>query len=87
MYVVADTYPWVWFLTASPRLSQKAKSVLSDQSNLIILPSIVMMEIKYLYHRKRITLSFEEVLQQVESCENIILYQLDIHSYNSSNKS
>ena len=40
MYIVTDTHPWVWFLTASQRLSQKAKSVLSDTSNLIIVPSI-----------------------------------------------
>lgn len=36
------------------------------------------MEIKCLYQRKRITLSFEEVLQQAETCENIFLYPLDI---------
>jgi PIN domain nuclease of toxin-antitoxin system len=78
VYIVTDTHPWVWFLTASPRLSQKAKSILSDPFNLIILPSIVMMEIKYLYLHKRITLSFEEALQQVETSENILLYPLNI---------
>ena len=78
MYIVTDTHPWVWFLTASPRLSQNAKSVLSDPSNLIIVPSIVMLEIKYLYQHKRITLSFEEALQQVETSENILLHPLDI---------
>lgn len=78
MYIVTDTHPCVWFLTASPRLSQKAESILSDPSNLIILPSIVMMEIKYLYQHKRITLSFEEALQQVETSENILLHPLDI---------
>ena len=62
MYIVTDTHPWVWFLTASPRLSQKAKSILSYPSNLIILPSIVMMEIKYLYQHKRITLSFDKAI-------------------------
>lgn len=62
MYIVTDTHPWVWFLTANPRLSQKAKSILSDPSNLIILPSIVMMEIKYLYQRKRITLSIDKAI-------------------------
>lgn len=87
MYIVTDTHPWVWFFTASPRLSQKAKSILSDPSNLIILPSIVMMEIKYLYQHKRITLFFEEALQQVETSENILLHPLDIsYSNNSPNK-
>jgi PIN domain nuclease of toxin-antitoxin system len=78
VYIVADIHPWVWFLTASPRLSQNAKSVLSDPSNLIIVPSIVMMEIRYLYQHKRITLSFEEALQQIEASENVLLYPLDI---------
>ncbi len=78
MYIVTDTHPWVWFLTANQRLSQKAKSVLSNPSCQIIVPSIVMMEIKYLYQHKRISLSFEEALQQVETSENILLHPLDI---------
>ncbi len=78
MDVVTDTHPWVWFLAANPRLSKKAKSTLSDPSNIIIVPSIVMMEIKYLYQRKRIELSFEEALFQVETSDNIVLYPLDI---------
>lgn len=78
MNIVTDTHPWVWFLTANPRLSLKAKDVLSDSSNLIIIPSIVMLEIKYLYNRKRISLTFEEALQQVEIGKNILLHPLDI---------
>lgn len=84
MYIVTDTHPWVWFLTASSRLSEKAKSVLSDSSNLIIVPSIVMMEIKYLYQHKHIILSFEEAFQQVETSENILLYPLDISVVNTA---
>ncbi len=78
MHIVTDTHPWVWFLTANPRLSSKAKTVLSDSSNLIIVPSIVMMEIKYLYQHKRIPLSFELALQQIERCKNLLLHPLDI---------
>lgn len=37
-----------------------------------------MMEIKYLYHRKRTPLSFEEVLQQVETAENILFHPMDL---------
>lgn len=57
MTVVTDTHPWIWFFTGSPRLSNHAKSILSDRANTIIVPSIVMLEIKYLYRRKRITVS------------------------------
>ena len=41
MNVVADTHAWVWFLTANPRLSIKAKAALSHPENLIIIPTIV----------------------------------------------
>ena len=78
MHIVTDTHPWVWFLTKNPRLSVKAKDALTDASNLIIIPSIVLMEIKYLYLHKRITLSFEVTLQKIESCDNILVYPLDI---------
>jgi len=76
--VVTDTHPWIWFFTGSPRLSNHAKSILSDRANTIIVPSIVMLEIKYLYLHKRIMLSFEVTLQKIESCDNILVYPLDI---------
>jgi len=76
--IVADTHPWVWFLTANPRLSPKAKASLSDSSNLVIVPSIVMLEVKYLYYRKRISISFEEVLSTTETSENVVIHPLDI---------
>jgi len=78
VHIVTDTHPWVWFLTANPRLSSKAKGALADPSNLIIVPSIVLMEIRYLYQHRRIPLSFEAAMEQVESCSNILIVPLDI---------
>ena len=78
MIIVTDTHPWVWFLTANHRLSSKAKVFLSDSSNLIIIPSIVVLEVKYLYSRKRISVSFEEVLGKTETSENVVIHPLDI---------
>lgn len=78
MTIVTDTHPWIWFLAASPRLSASAKVSLSNPSNLIVVPSIVMLEIKYLYNRRRISISFEEALQQIEIAANVLLHPLDI---------
>ena len=78
MIIVTDTHPWVWFLTANPHLSTKAKSSLSDSSNLIVVPSIVMLEVKYLYDRKRISISFDEVVEKAETSENVVIHPLDI---------
>ena len=51
---------------------------MADPSNQIIIPSIVMMEIRYLYQHKRIPLSFEYALQQVEASNNILIAPMDI---------
>jgi PIN domain nuclease of toxin-antitoxin system len=76
--IVTDTHAWVWFLTANPHLSTKAKSSLSDSSNLVVVPSIVMLEIKCLYDRKRISISFDEVVEKAETSENVVIHPLDI---------
>lgn len=78
MIIVTDTHPWVWFLTANPRLSLKGKDILSDPSNLIVVPSIVMLELKYLYIRKRISLTFGEALHHLELTSNVLLHPLDL---------
>ena len=37
-----------------------------------------MLEVKYLYSRKRISISFEEVLEKTETSENVVIHPLDI---------
>jgi hypothetical protein len=37
-----------------------------------------MLEIRYLYNRKRISISFEEALQHIETAANVLLHPLDI---------
>jgi len=76
--VVADTHSLVWFLTGNPRLSPNAKTSLSDFSNLLIIPSIDMLEVRYLYDRKRISISFEEVLEKIETSENVVIHPLNM---------
>ena len=77
MTIVTDTHPWVWSLAANPRLSANAKASLSNPSNLIIVPSIVILEIRYLYDRRRISISFEEALRHIEAATNALLHPLD----------
>jgi len=39
---------------------------------------LVMLEVKYLHSRKRISISFEEVLEKTETSENVVIHPLDI---------
>jgi hypothetical protein len=37
-----------------------------------------MLEIRYLYNRRRISISFKEALQRIEAAANVLLHPLDI---------
>jgi PIN domain nuclease of toxin-antitoxin system len=54
MTYVLDTHPIVWFLEGSGRLSAQAGIVLRAPSHRFILPTMVLVEITYLYSKGRI---------------------------------
>ena len=39
---VVDTHALLWFLTGSSQLSDRAKSILEDANNQLIIPAIVL---------------------------------------------
>ena len=77
MILVLDTHPVVWFLEASSRLSSKAQQAISDPSSQLIIPSIVLAEITYLYERKRIATSASEIRRRLIAADNVVVYPLD----------
>lgn len=77
MIHVLDTHPLVWFLEASPKLSESARNTLSDAGSRIVVPMIVLAEIVYLYDRKRIKVAAGEAMDLVGQCENCTFYPLD----------
>lgn len=77
MIHVLDTHPLVWHLEANPRLSKAVASVLEDKDSSLVIPSIVLAEIWYLYHRKRIRTSPYDIRKQVLTASNCAIYPLD----------
>lgn len=77
MILVLDTHPVVWFLEASSRLSSKAQQAISDPSSQLIIPSIVLAEITYLYERKRIATPASEIRTRLIAANNVVVYPLD----------
>ena len=72
-----DTHPIVWFLETSQRLSSRARNVLRDPSHMFILPTLVLVEITYLYTKGRIEVDAAMVQQRLVSASNCVLYPLD----------
>jgi PIN domain nuclease of toxin-antitoxin system len=77
MTYVLDTHPIVWFLEGSGRLRAQAGTVLRDPSHRFILPTIVLVEITYLYSKGRIAVDRAVVQQRLVAAVNCVLYPLD----------
>jgi PIN domain nuclease of toxin-antitoxin system len=80
MDYVTDTHPIVWYFTDDPRLSRHALEVFEKtiREEVIIIPIIVLAEIMYISNKGKITLTFAETLQKINSYENFIVVPLDL---------
>jgi PIN domain nuclease of toxin-antitoxin system len=65
MTYVLDTHPTVWFWEGSGRLSAQAGTILREPSHRFILPTIVLVEIAYLYSKGRIAVDIAVVQQRL----------------------
>jgi PIN domain nuclease of toxin-antitoxin system len=77
---VTDTHSIVWYFTDDPRLSRRALDVFEKtiREGVIIIPTVVLAEIMYIAGKGKITLTFDETLQKIDSYENFIVAALDV---------
>lgn len=77
---VTDTHSIVWYFTDDPRLSRRALEVFekTTREGVIIIPTVVLAEILYIAGKGKITLTFDETLQKIDSYENFIVAALDV---------
>lgn len=59
---VVDTHALVWYLTGDRRLGPQAEAVLNDPDVTLIIPAIVLAEIKDLAHKERFAQTLDDVL-------------------------
>ena len=77
---VTDTHSIVWYFTDDPRLSRRALEVFEKtiKEGAIIIPTVVLAEIMHIAGKGKITLTFDETLQKIDSYENFIVAALDL---------
>ena len=80
MDYITDTHSIVWYFTEDPRLSRHALKVFEKtvREEVIIIPVVVLAEIMYISNKGKITLTFNETLQKINSYENFIVAPLDL---------
>ncbi len=77
MTYVIDTHPLVWHVEDDPRLSPEVLTVLDDLSSRIVIPAMVLVEIKYLYAAKRIKTNLVDLIQRLSRLSNCSICPLD----------
>ncbi|MFN7947771.1 MAG: PIN domain-containing protein [Blastocatellia bacterium] len=77
MIYILDTHPIVWFLEGSPLLSTEAKKAMSDVTAELVIPTIALVEISFLYAKKRIRTDVSIVRQKLLAASNCSIYPLD----------
>jgi PIN domain nuclease of toxin-antitoxin system len=77
MTYITDTHPLVWFLGQVARLSQTARAAFRDTSSRLVIPTMVLVETKFLYSRGRITVDVARVLTHVATAPNCVTHPLD----------
>jgi PIN domain nuclease of toxin-antitoxin system len=61
-YYIIDTHSLVWFLEKSPKLGKKARKALMDSDSSLIIPTIVLAEIKFLFAKNRFSTTLSKFL-------------------------
>jgi PIN domain nuclease of toxin-antitoxin system len=74
MTCVIDTHALVWYLTDDKRLGKRAAELLERADARIVVPVIVLAELKYLHRRSRISLSFGVVRTIIDADSRCIVY-------------
>lgn len=77
MFYVLDTHPIVWFVSGSPRLTPVAQAAMSDPAAELIVPAMVLVEIRYLSARNRIPVDVARVQRDLISASNCTVYPID----------
>ena len=77
MTCVVDTHALIWYFLDSDRLGQEARTCLKDESNRIVIPTIVLAELRHLHHRGRINVSYDELMEVIEADPRCELHSFD----------
>jgi len=74
---VLDTHVLVWYIDGDKRLSKAATAALDEPSARLVIPTIVLAEVRYLFGRRRIPVSFQDVVEAIEGDPRCVVYPFD----------
>jgi PIN domain nuclease of toxin-antitoxin system len=79
MYYITDTHAFVWYLAGSSKLSQKSRDIFEfaeKGENIIIIPAVVLLECIDIADKKKVKVSFEEIIFKLSQANNFIISEV-----------
>lgn len=77
MIYILDTHALVWHLADSTRLGERARQIIVDPTAVLVLPTIALVEARFLSQRRRIPLAWEEIVTLLDQDSRCELHPLD----------
>ncbi len=77
MVYVLDTHPVIWYVDGDARLSANAKTALDSASVELVIPTMALVEIQYLYTKGKIKTDPIVVRQKIIAAKNALVHPLD----------
>lgn len=81
MPFVTDTHPFLWYLAEDERLSRAARGVFEradDGDVVVVIPSIVLAESVRVFEKRRLALSFDDIIAKLAAASNYPIAALDL---------
>lgn len=77
MIYVLDTHAITWYLENDPRLSAGARAILDNLAAELVIPTMVLVELRFLHVKQRIKTSPADVQQKFLQIRNCEIHPLD----------
>lgn len=77
MTYIADTHALVWLLEGDSQLSPLALQAFSDPAAEVVIPTIVLAEIQFLYTLQRIQVAAQQAIGYIRQTQNVRIHALD----------
>jgi len=74
---ISDTHALVWLLEDSEELSPQVADIFATREVRIVISTIVLAEIRFLYARGRIGTNLDEVVDRIVNAPNMEIYPLN----------
>jgi predicted nucleic acid-binding protein len=75
---VVDTHALVWYIDGDRRLSDRARKALDSDEATLVIPSIVLAEVRYLIAKKRVGLTFDRVMMELRGDPRVAIHSFDL---------